>query len=511
MNSSLNNQTGSTIPFDLSTKTINANPITVTAGSTIIASNASFSGLTGPLSLQCAAAVNVGLFTAITVQPGSSFTPTQPPFHALLGSQMLQWIQSITFSQIGIQFNVTNSLPAGNPMTIVMTSNALGINGQIPIVLPSGQTSGQSTTATFANNSSFTLVPKTTPNLDFSVTLEPQSYNSATGQMTLFNITPGSSLSIGGNATVIDTWTQAVVSPPSGGYAGTFPSDGSKVDLSSLASYLGSGLTFASVPANLYVSGLPGATMTGQITAQYTGTGGPYTLLASTTAMTMLSAAPSFPSGSVFNTTLVTLPTASAPLQDLRVPLNAKPSDLTLNYNLNIGTVTVTPANANSTTNPTVEADMVAILPLTLMAAAGGATLNFDNSMPSTDLFGRTVGQDNSNINNLLAKLTSLSMAINMTNTTGLAGTANLTDTQGFTKSIPLTAGANATSITLLPADIQHVINTVPFVPKLRFNVGQGSSAPTELDIQRGSGILATVTVKAVTDVDQTYNLNGGN
>ena len=55
------------------------------------------------------------------------------------------------------------------------------------------------------------------------------------------------------------------------------------------------------------------------------------------------------------------------------------------------------------------------------------------------------------------------------------------------------------------------MINTVPFVPKPRFNVGQGSSAPTELDIQRGSGILATVTVKAVTDVDQTYNLNGGN
>ena len=81
---------------------------------------------------------------------------------------------------------------------------------------------------------------------------------------------------------------------------------------------------------------------------------------------------------------------------------------------------------------------MVAILPLTLMAAAGGATLNFDNSMPSTDLFGRTVGQDNSNINNLLAKLTSLSMAINMTNTTGLAGTANLTDNKDSRRASPL-------------------------------------------------------------------------
>jgi hypothetical protein len=495
-------QIGSTISFNLANQTINANPITVTASSTITASGASFSGLNGPLSLQFAATVNVSLFSSIMVQPGSAFTPTQN-FTEPLSSQMQQWIQSITFSQIGVQFNVSNNLPAGNPMTIVMTSNALGITGQSPIVLPSGQSSGQSTPAPFTNNS-FTLVPKTTPNLDFKVTVEPQSYVPATGQMTLNNITPGSSLAIGGNATVIDTWTYAVVSPPTGGYASTFPSDGSKVNLSSLASYLGSNLTFKSpITSYLYVSGLPNATMTGQITAQYTGAGVPhtYTLLASTASLTMLSAAPSFPSGSIFNTTL---PPASAPLQDLSVPLNAEPSDLTLSYNLNVGTVTVPYSSANS--NPTVEADLVAILPLTLMAAAGGATLNFDNSMPSTDLFGRSAGQDNSSINNLLAKLTSLSMTINMTNTTGLAGTANLTDTQGFTKNIPLTAGANATSITLLPADIQHVINTVPFVPRLRFNVGQG-----ELDIQRGSGILATVTVKAVTDVDQTYNLNGGN
>jgi len=150
---------------------------------------------------------------------------------------------------------------------------------------------------------------------------------------------------------------------------------------------------------------------------------------------------------------------------------------------------------------------LVVIVPLSLIAAAGGATLSFDSSMPTTDLFGRNAGQDNSSSNKLLAQLTSLSLTINMTNTTGLVGTAVFTDnTQGFTKDLPLVASGQS-SVTLTSSDIQHVINTVPFVPKLRFTIGQGSTSPTEIDIQRGGGIQATVTVSAVTDADQTYNL----
>ena len=326
--------------FCPSTKTINANPITVTAGSTIIASNASFSGLTGPLSLQCAAAVNVGLFTAITVQPGSSFTPTQPPFHALLGSQMLQWIQSITFSQIGIQFNVTNSLPAGNPMTIVMTSNALGINGQIPIVLPFGQTSGQSTTATFANEFFLYPVPKTTPNLDFSVTLEPQSYNSATGQMTLFNITPGSSLSIGGNATVIDTWTQAVVSSPLRGLRRHLPQRRVQGRLKLPGQLLGVRPDLLIGSRQPLCERLAGSHDDGtdhRPIHRYR-----RTLHAARQhdSYDDVERRPLLPLGLGFQYDARDAAYGQRALEDLQIP-NAKPSDLTLNYNLNIGTVTV--------------------------------------------------------------------------------------------------------------------------------------------------------------------------
>jgi len=495
---SKNGQTGNTIPFDLSGDSITANPIMVTASSAISATNASFNGLNGPLTLACTAAVNVGLFSSITVQPGSVFTPTQT-FTESLGSQMLQWVQSITFSKIGMQFSVSNTLPTGNPMTIAMTSNALGITGQSPVTLPPGQT----TIATFANTNKFVLFPKNAPTLDFTVTFEPQSYNPVTGQMTLYNITPGSSLSMGGSVTPSDTWTQAVVSPPSGGYNGTVPGDGSKINLSTLANYLGSNLTFKTIPAYLYVSGLPTNTaMTGQITAQYAK--GPYAVLPNNAPLTMLSAVPTFPTGTVFTGAVPSPGSTSTPL-DLSIPLNAEPSDLTMTYNLNSNSVTVTPSTTNSTS--TFQADLVVIVPLSLIAAAGGATLSFDSSMPTTDLFGRNAGQDNSSSNKLLAQLTSLSLTINMTNTTGLVGTAVFTDnTQGFTKDLPLVASGQS-SVTLTSSDIQHVINTVPFVPKLRFTIGQGSTSPTEIDIQRGGGIQATVTVSAVTDVDQTYNL----
>jgi hypothetical protein len=496
---SQNNQSGEVISFDLTNKTLNASPISVAAASTITAVNASFSGLAaGPLSVGCTAAVNVSLFSSITVQPGAAFTPTQT-FSEPLGSQILQWVQSITFSNIGMTFSVSNTLPAGNPMTILMTSNALGITSTTPAVLPSGQ----STAATFANSAGFVLVPKNSPNLDFTITFEPQSYNSATGQMTLNNIAPGSSLSIGGSVTPVDTWTQAVISPPSGGYSGTFPSDGSKVDLSSLASYLGSGLGFKSIPAYLYVSGLPlAANMTGLIQANYTGAGSPYTLLSAGTGLTMLSAAPTFPAGSVI--TAIPSPSNASPI-DFSPPLNAEPGDLSISYSLNVNTVTVTPATANSTTNPTVQADLVFVLPLSFMAAAGGATLSFDSAMPATDLFGRNAGQDSSNVNSLLSNLKSLTLTIAMTNTTGLTGNASMTDSLGFTKTVPFASGASQPTVTLTTSDIQHVISTIPFAPKLRFAVGQGSSAPTEIDIQRGGGVQASATVSAVTDIDQTF------
>jgi hypothetical protein len=105
--------------------------------------------------------------------------------------------------------------------------------------------------------------------------------------------------------------------------------------------------------------------------------------------------------------------------------------------------------------------------------------------------------------------LTSLNLTINTTNTTGLIGTALLTDAKGFTKTLSLVSGSGQSSVTLTSSDIQHAINTVPFIPKLRFAVGQGSTSPTEIDIQRGGGIQATVTVSAVTNVDQTFSLNG--
>lgn len=129
------------------------------------------------------------------------------------------------------------------------------------------------------------------------------------------------------------------------------------------------------------------------------------------------------------------------------------------------------------------------------------------NALPTTDLFSRTVGGDNSAINSLLDKLVSMDLNLAVNNNTGFAGSATLTDgTPNFSKTLNLTTGTSTMNLSLNPADIQYIRGKIPFVLKL--NVGVPDST---YYLKRGGGISAGITVSTVTDVDQTFNLRGVN
>jgi hypothetical protein len=503
---SLANQPGTSIALPLDGQTMNANSIGVTASGTITATNASFSGLgSGAVSFGVTAAADVSLFTTIKVQPGAAFTPSQLITKPVT-DDLKKWVTQIHFTKVGVSFNISNALPPGNDLTLAVDSTAFGITTATPTAIPARLLATDAVTPTPADffKTNLTFVPNNYANFDFTVKLIPTSWNGTT--MDLHNIVPGTPLSITGTVTLVNDWDTAVVDPGSGGFPGKFPGDGSKSDLSKLTDYLGSGLTFQPIQSYLYVSGLPGASMTGWIRGQYAANATKLAVLGDPTnpaPITMLPTPPVFPVGDTYNGALDVSAT-SAPLGDLSSALNAKPSDFWIDYTLNVGPVPIT----NSAIQPKeINADLVVLFPLVLDATAG-AEINLDKSMPTGDLFGRKVGGDNSNIDNMIDKLTSMTLTLNTTNTTGISGTATLTDGAGFTK--PLTLGADpaaqAITFVLSKAELVHLKNQIPFEPKLKIG-----GLPSTLTIKRGGSINANITVTAVTDIDQTFNLQGSN
>lgn len=267
----VDDSTSDTITIDLAGKALTNFPISVSATSSISATNGSLSGLgTGSVTLGADAVVDIGLFTTIRVEPGTDFQAEQSISEPIT-QQMKDWVDSINFTRVGVQFEITNGLPTDNDMTIDLESTVFGLNYGTPKALPSGQSAGQSTTAVFDNRTAFVFNPSAPPStIDFRVKLQPDSYDGTA--MDLNNIVPGTLLSIGGTVTLIAEWTTAQVSPPTGGYAGTFPGDGSDIDLSPLADYLGSGLSLGSIPTFLSLSGIPSTKMDTVLSAHHGGT-----------------------------------------------------------------------------------------------------------------------------------------------------------------------------------------------------------------------------------------------
>lgn len=504
-------ETNDTIHLELNGETINNNPITVSAVSTVSVTNGSVSGLAaGPLSVGVDAVVSIGEFDEITVEPGPDFK-TVHNFAEPLSQQLIDWVDSINFDEVGVEFSITNNLPVDNPMEISLSSTAFGIVAGTPISIPSN---GVTTTAAFTRTP-FTLVPDTVGDsnidgkrdLDFQVTLVPESYD-GTSEMTLYNIIPGTSLSLTGTATLVADWTTATVTPNSAGsgsYSGTFPSNNpaDALDLGLLKDYLGDNIDFATIPGYFYLSG-PNASMDVNVAAKYTDpvNGAANVPLINETGLAVAATGPTLPAVGV---DVVTTPWLAGgtgfALEDV---LNAKPSDLTFAYDIDVGTFVVNKADGGTTQ---LRAELVLILPLSLVAGTG-ASIDLAKSIPTGDLFGRSATSDNKAINDALKSLSSMTLRLEIDNSTGLGGDAKFGDKlAGLNeKTLSLAQGLSSRVITLNRADIDYIVGQIPFEPTLRVDLPD----PT-YSLRRGGGLTAKIKVSSTTNIDQTFDVWGNN
>ena len=511
-----NDELGDNISVPLQNETINNEDLTIAATTTIIANNATLSGLSGPLPITVQVATAITKLASVTIRPGN--LNFEQEFSQDMDPDLQEWVKSIHFNTVGIDLSgLTNGLPAGNDMTLRVSSTTFEIDNQTATLRAGGLTPLGTIT-----NTDYTFYPISHETINFSVSIVPSLYDSIWGDLTLVDITPGTTYFFGGSTELITDWDTATIEPQVDAITGTFPAAGSDpLDLSVITKYLDSNLQFASILVNLYISGLDGLSLDTIITADYIDSNDVLTeddLLVgvSNSISENLLAGDAFnPPIDITATEYTEIMNTPATTFNLSTILNKRPKTLSLSYSLDPGSINITPSDLTAGSNK-LKAELAIILPFAMEAVAPSVISIADMlGEDGTDLFNREPGQTASgeidDIDTAFTSLTAMTLDLTLANTTGLSGIATLTDWRedpanpaatldawtGFKTAIDL--GAAQQSITVNKSQIEYMRVTNPFSPQLVVTLPAGNYS-----VQKNGGINLGITVKATTVVDQT-------
>ncbi len=517
-------ETAQTVSFDLTGQDISNRDINVAVTVHVVASNGSFSALpSAGLTMTGSASASVTEFADVTVALPVGMDLSQL-YSEEASDDMKKWVQWIDITKAGLSIRLTTNLPAGNAVSATVRSTEFGINQTHPLVSGSDvefvNGDGSSVIDHFVPNPPLPTLP---PKIDFSVDIALPGYiagatSSDPSYVTLHNLQTGTNLTFAASATVLSDWSQISIDPQTG-YVGTFPDDGSGLDLGAVNDILGDGIGFSEVPSYLYLSGLDTSTkLYGTLESTWTGGSDVYLNAANASDPSAISFVdvPDFTAGiDALDPTVYSgvLPAYSMWF-DLADALNAKATDLVIDYDLKLTPVTLNKADVATGTK--LKAEMVMILPLSLSVQSGGAELDISQYMdPLTeDVFGRTDINDdaaNEDINRVLDSLSSLSLNLHIVNNIGVAveGTLYQDTTPGdtsnpfeFSKTISIPVAESNVPLLLDSADVQFMKDNL-FIPQFKVVLPNGTGSAIDYGLNRGGNITIGITASVSTNVDQ--------
>lgn len=419
-------------------------------------------------------------------------------------------VEEVVFAENGLGFDLTlnSTLPEGND--IDMSINAFDENLYKTI---------ESNVWSFRTTTDYVLKPEKP--LSATIKVTPPGYDSASNTMTIKNVVPGAPYSLSGEAKIIANWESVKIKQVGEPFKGSFPADGAEpIDLSKFTELLPEGIAFKDIGAALFISSplkkdgsQTGLSFTGEVSISG-GDGNSTTLVSKDKPLELVSPIALPAEGKVWSGDL---PTPSADMgKGITDFLNSRPTSLNLNYSLSLGNgTTIERADIPEDGKTSVKAEIVITLPIKLAVTQNA---EFDvfalaNIPTDKDLFGRTEAPaTNEQINNLLKMLTSLNIGIDYSNNLGVALGAKvhlLTDKDGkptLTKDFILEKGKNTYNLELTGEQIKQVMEAYPFCPRVYVEL------PSEdVVLEREGGIDLSLGVTAVTDINYTYDLKGGN
>lgn len=420
-------------------------------------------------------------------------------------------VEKVVFAENGLGFDLTlnSSLPEGNDVGISI--NAFGEDLQ--------ETKNDNVLS-FRKTGAYDLKPENP--LSATIKVTPPGYNEGENTMTIKNVAPGAPYSLSGEAKIIADWKSITLKDTTKDpFKGSFPADGAEpIDLSKFTELLPEGIAFKDIGAGLFISSplkkddsQTDLSFTGEVSISG-GDGNSTTLVSKDDPLELVSPIALPAEGKVWSGDL---PTPSADMgEDITEFLKSRPTSLNLKYSLSLGKgTTIERADIPEDGKSSVKAEIVITLPIKLSVTQNA---EFDvfalaNIPTDKDLFGRTEAPaTNEQINDLLKMLTSLNIGIDYNNNLGVALGAKvhlLTDKDGkptLTKDFILEKGKNTYNLELTGEQIKQVMEAYPFCPRVYVELPSG-----DVVLEREGGIDLSLGVTAVTDINYTYDLKGGN
>ena len=425
-------------------------------------------------------------------------------------------VENVVFADKGLGFDLTlnSTLPEGNDVGISINAFDENLNKTA---------SAESNVWSFRTTTDYVLKPEKP--LSATIKVTPPGYDSASNTMTIKNVVPGTSYSLSGEAKIIADWESIILKDTATDpFVGSFPADGAEpIDLSKFTELLPEGIAFKDIGAALFISSPikkgnsetagTGLSFTGEVSISG-GDGNSTTLVSDKKSLNLVNPVELPATGNVWSGDL---PTPSADMgKGITDFLNSRPTSLNLNYSLSLGKgTTIERADIPEDGKTSVKAEIVITLPikLTVTQNAEFDVFALANIPTDKDLFGRTEAPaTNEQINDLLKMLTSLNIGIDYNNNLGVALGAKvhlLTDKDGkptLTKDFILEKGKNTYNLELTGEQIKQVMEAYPFCPRVYVELPSG-----DVVLEREGGIDLSLGVTAVTDINYTYDLKGGN
>lgn len=433
-------------------------------------------------------------------------------------------VEKVVFEEdnLGIIMSVVSTLPTDNNITISMDAFGGAIKG-VQTIEPNSPGDDKPKNIEFKNSLPYALYPSNGV-LSATIKVTPPGYNEGEKTMTIKNVAPGASYSLSGEAKIIADWDSIAIKQVSDKpFKGSFPADGAEpIDLSKFTELLPKEIAFKDIGAALFISSplkkdgsQTDLSFTGEVSISG-GDGNSTTLVSKDEPLELVSPIALPAEGKVWSGDL---PTPSADMgKGITDFLNSRPTSLNLNYSLSLGNgTTIERADIPEDGKTSVKAEIVITLPIKLAVTKNA---EFDvfalaNIPTDKDLFGRTEAPaTNEQINDLLKMLTSLNIGIDYNNNLGVALGAKvhlLTDKDGkptLTKDFILEKGKNTYNLELTGEQIKQVMEAYPFCPRVYVEL---PSEDGDVVLEREGGIDLSLGVTAVTDIDYTYDLKGGN
>lgn len=423
-------------------------------------------------------------------------------------------VESVTFlaGKLGFDLTVTSTLPEGNDVDISI--NAFGEDLQ--------ETKKDNVLSFRKTGDYYELKPEKP--LSATIKVTPPGYNESEKTMTIRNVAPGTSYSLSGEAKIIADWKSITLKDTATDpFKGSFPAAGAEpIDLSKFTELLPEGIAFKDIGSALFISS-PLKKDGSQTELSFTGevsisgekdNSNSITLVSKDEPLKLVSPIALPATGNVWSGDL---PTPSVDMgKGITDFLNSRPTSLNLNYSLSLGSGTpISKDSLPEDGKTSVKAEIVITLPIKLAVTKNA---EFDvfalaNIPTDKDLFGRTEAPaTNEQINDLLKMLTSLNIGIDYNNNLGVALGAKvhlLTDKDGnptVTKDFMLEKGKNTYNLKLTGEQIKQVMEAYPFCPRVYVELPSG-----DVVLEREGGIDLSLGVTAVTDINYTYDLKGGN